>query len=867
MRLLKNPSMLKIYMLFIILSVGFGIYMMIDSYYSYDNANQNNRLVKNTQNILKAIDAIDTERINSVEYIIQQGQNQYKTLLGIQKNSNDELSKISNKDLVAKVEGNLDIIRKKIDYNQANVKIVYEYQTDAILPLVHFIDSMHIQDNKQSIIDTMSILHQLTVLKANIELESAMVYYHILSITPLDDSELDIYRKIVAQDKLIDVAKIAQDNSKGDLFEYLDALPSIYEYDNMLADFREKIEQNKIEEMDSVKWLGTNTKKEQFISKAQQRLLERLDKITKHKSDNSFYYMLVIGLYIILAFVVLLKLLKLHSLEIQKREIDEETQKDIKLVFDEEEQKQLKKLIKQGHIGLIYKFLIQAIKDANQTKDLFLASMSHEIRTPLNGIFGFTQLLEQTELNSEQKEYTSIIQKSSEHLISIVNDILDIAKIKAQKIELEIIEFDPISQFEIAIESYAAKAAQNQIELNLFVDPKLPTNVMGDPTKISQVLVNLVSNAIKFTPPNGEVNVDIKIVDDKRDNIKVRFSVKDTGIGISPQQQKKIFEAFSQADISTSRKYGGTGLGLNISAKLIELMGSKLELKSELSKGSEFYFVLEMKKSQKSATRVIEQNSYNVFIVGNKQEKESILHNNLAEYVASTGANIFSYDESLFSKLLTNKEMLPDVIFVDYKYNKRAGELDRYLDLGCKVIVVASIEYKDRLKQYGDKINKVIYKPLNFTKTINALSKQSTQTIKQRDIKFNDLKILVAEDNDINQRLITNILNKLNIKVDIANNGQEAVDMAVANHSEYDMILMDIQMPIIGGVEATAKIMSYERDYRKKHIPIIALTANALSEDKFKYTSIGMDGYLSKPIELDELYDILIEYCEEKLQK
>jgi signal transduction histidine kinase/ActR/RegA family two-component response regulator len=859
--------MLKIYMLFIILSIGFGIYMIIDRYHSYDSATKNNKLVTNTQNVLKSIDAIDTERIDSVEYIIQQGKNQYKTLLSIQKNSNEELSKIQNQELVAKIKGNLDIIHKKIDYNQANAKIVYEYQTDAILPLVHFIDSMDIQDNKQPIIDTMNVLHQLTVLKANIELESALVYYHILSIAQFDVQELDSYHKIVAQDRLIDVAKIAQDDSKGDLFEYLDVLPSVYDYDNMLADFRDKIEQNKIEEIDSVKWLGVNAKKEQLISKAQHRLIERLDNITKTKSNSTLYYMLAIGLYIILAFVLLLKLLKLHSLEVQKREIDEETQKDIKLVFDEDEQKQLKKLIKQGHIGLIYKFLIQAIKDANQTKDLFLASMSHEIRTPLNGIFGFTQLLEQTELSREQKEYTSIIQKSSEHLISIVNDILDISKIKAQKIELEIIEFDPISQFEVAIESYAAKAAQNQIELNLFVDPRLPTNVMGDPTKVSQVLVNLVSNAIKFTPPNGEVNVDIKIVEDKSDNIKVRFSVKDTGIGISPQQQKKIFEAFSQADISTSRKYGGTGLGLNISAKLIELMDSELKLKSELSKGSEFYFVLEMKKSQKSATRVIEQNSYNVFIVGNKQEKESTLHNNLAEYIASTGANIFSYDESLFSKLLTNKEMLPDVIFVDYKYNKREGELDRYLDLGCKVVVVASIEYKNRLKEYGDRIDKVIYKPLNFTKTINALSKQSTHAIKQRDIKFDDLKILVAEDNDINQRLIINILNKLNIKVDIANNGQEAVDMAVANHSEYDMILMDIQMPIIGGVEATAKIMSYERDYRKKHIPIIALTANALSEDKIKYTSIGMDGYLAKPIELDELYDMLIEYCEDKLQK
>ena len=867
MRLFKSPLMLKIYILFVMLSIGFSVYIMMIKYYNYDSAIENNKLVNSTSKVFESIDMIDTERINSIEYIIQQGKNQYEKLLTIQNNSNEKLSSIPNRELVSKIKGSLDIIRKKVDYQQSNSQIIYEYQTDAILPLVHFVNNMSIQNNKQSIIDTMEILHKLTMLKANIQLENALVYYHILSLSPLSDKELAIYHKIIEQDKLVDVAKIAQDNSKGDMFEYLGDLPSVYDYNDMLADFREKIEQNRIEEIDGIEWFGTIRKKEELISKARERLLERLEKLTATKSNSDLYYILAIVLYILLAFLILLKLLKLHHVELQKQGLDEETQRDIKLVFDEDEQKQLKKLIKQGQIGLIYRFLIQAIKDANQTKDLFLANMSHEIRTPLNGIFGFTQLLDETDLNSEQKEYTSIIQKSSKHLISIVNDILDISKIKAQKIELEIIEFDPISQFEVAIESYAAKAAQNQIELNLFMDPRLPTNLMGDPTKISQVLVNLVSNAIKFTPPNGEVNIDIKILKETDDNVSIKFSVKDTGIGISPQQQKKIFEAFSQADISTSRKYGGTGLGLNISSKLIELMGSKLNLHSELSKGSEFYFVLNMKKSQKSARRVIEQNNYNIFVVGNRLEIDSTMHNNLAEYIASTGANIFSYDEELFSKLLNNKEMLPDIVFLDYKYNKREGELDRYLDLGCRVVVVASIEHKNKLKQYGDRIDKVIYKPLNFTKTINTLSKQKTNTVKRKDLRFNNLKILVAEDNDINQKLITNILNKINIEVEIANNGQEAVDMVVAKHSEYDIILMDIQMPIVGGIEATAKIMSYERDYRKKHIPIIALTANALSEDKIKYTSIGMDGYLSKPIELDELYNVLIEYCEDKLQK
>jgi len=489
--------------------------------------------------------------------------------------------------------------------------------------------------------------------------------------------------------------------------------------------------------------------------------------------------------------------------------------------------------------------------------------MSHEIRTPLNGILGFTQLLKETNMTEEQNEFLTVVEKSSEHLLNIVNDILDLSKIKAQKIELENIDFDPIESFEATIESYAAKATEKNIDFNSFFDPTLPTLLKGDPTKISQVIVNLISNAIKFTSNNGEINVSLEKLTENNKEVKVKFSVSDSGIGVTKEQQKKIFEAFSQADVSTSRKYGGTGLGLSISGKLIDLMGSELKIKSVKDEGSTFYFTLTLQKPEKATSRVVDDMSLcTVGILDPHIEEKYYINKNLEAYINYTGAKIKHYtDESLLS--IHNKSELPDILFIDHKFRYRGGELENFLNIECKIVIMTTGDQKRNLMRYKSSIDKILYKPVNFTKTLKALSDKEDSLENKSQINFQNIHVLVAEDNLINQKLIINVLNGIGVEVSIAKNGQEAVEHRI--HNNYDMIFMDIQMPVMGGMEATVKILSHERHNGEKHIPIIALTANALSGDKEKYLGAGMDGYLSKPIELDALRDIFREYFEDRI--
>jgi len=509
----------------------------------------------------------------------------------------------------------------------------------------------------------------------------------------------------------------------------------------------------------------------------------------------------------------------------------------------------------------------EAAQEANKAKSMFLANMSHEIRTPLNGIMGFTDLLKNTPLTEEQKEFVSIIEKSSENLLEIINNILDIAKIESKKIELESVVFEPIIEFENAVEVYAPKAAEKGINLALFVDPHLERPLKGDPTKIKEVLINLISNAVKFTPKGGEIAVEIKKIGQKDSKAVLHFEVRDTGIGIPKDKKEKIFEAFSQADISITRKYGGTGLGLTISSEFVKLMGGELKIESEEGKGSRFFFTLELEEIP------ILNESYEGRFHGLKifyyepKKYAKIQSRYIEEYCDFFGAKLEA-EHNLQEAIDKAKECnfaLLDFDFVD------ENRIKTFHMQQIPVALISKVTFKKRIEELMGKIIRNIYEPVNYTKLKQLLEfyVQNTQKLNQKaailanseNVKFK-AKALVAEDNIINQKLIKKTLEDFGLEVDLADNGLEAIEKFKKNR--YDIIFMDIQMPVKDGIEALQEIHLYEKEMHLIPTPIIALTAHALKGDRERFMKKGFDEYITKPINRKDIETILKAFLPDK---
>jgi signal transduction histidine kinase/CheY-like chemotaxis protein len=880
-KMFKNKVQLSILTLFMIGISVIIAYVTFNTYNHFMDVSKRTKFSLFSEKIEALIDAIEEERLNSALYLVTQGDVGLRKVQLTRKEVNeaseefiDFLKQSETFDTytqkAVEVQSTINSIRREVDSSGNNFKTIFydQFHLEVIQNLLGILNDASNSIESAEAQAYLKVYKKYDGLKENTQLENTLVSLYLLSSMEMSGDEISLLKTLAQSDELPGLNNLPDSIIALNIGQLL----TVTDYQSLLLNERISIVLDARKGVYGVSlsdWQEKISRKVSYYKKAKSILLTQIN--AQEAAYAEKLKMMLIGYLAataVMLVIVLMLLVKLKGLFIQKRQdqqISSETMRDIKLVLNKSQQSELERLMKSGKVDLIYKFLLQTIKDANQTKDLFLASMSHEIRTPLNGILGFTQLLKESDATEEQREFISTIEKSSEHLLSIVNDILDLSKIKAQKIDLEEIEFDPIESFESAVESYAAKAAEEHIDFNIFLDPKLPTKIIGDPTKISQVIVNLISNAIKFTSKNGEVNVDIEVLSENPESVEVRFAVSDTGIGITAEQKSRIFEAFGQADVSTSRKYGGTGLGLSISGKLVELMGGKLDIKSIKDEGSTFFFSISLKKPASAAHREVpDMRRYVVGILDPHIEDEYFINKNLESYIEATGARIKHYtDESLLQLKGTSK--LPNILFIDHKFRQRGGEIEKFMNIGTKVVVISTGDQKRNLKRYGTKIDRVLYKPVNYTKTLNALSSKEDTSEAKKHLKFENVHLLVAEDNMINQKLILNVLNRLGIEVSFANNGQEALQHRMER--EYDMIFMDIEMPVMGGMEATAKILSHERSSGKRHTPIVALTANALSGDRQKYMGAGMDGYLSKPLQLDELTELLQEYFEDRVIK
>ncbi len=503
---------------------------------------------------------------------------------------------------------------------------------------------------------------------------------------------------------------------------------------------------------------------------------------------------------------------------------------------------------------------------ASEAKSMFLANMSHEIRTPLNGIVGFTDLLRDTHLDQEQQEFIDIIQKSSENLLEIINNILDVSKIESNKIEIESIPFTPLAEFESAVEVYSVRASEKRINLASFIDPSLEYPLKGDPTKIKEVILNLLSNAVKFTQPNGQISVSIKKLDSVDGCATLFFEVTDSGIGVSIEQQSKIFEAFSQADTSITRKYGGTGLGLTISSRFVELMGGKLDLNSTPGQGTTFFFTLKLEEI--ASTQPSQAGCFGgkraLFYTNPNYTKRQ--EENLREYLAYYDVAFDTFD-SVPHLLKLQATTHYDLIIVDYEALDDVI-LERCTKTGIPTVLIAKSIYLKEIDALGFRVFKTLFEPITATKVHTVLDMVSTQKVGETKPEsayhfdsttsaFN-ARILVAEDNIINQKLIKRTLEEMGATVTLASNGLEAFEKR--KNSSFDLIFMDIQMPVLDGMEATQEILEYEADHFKPHIPIIALTANALKGDRERFLGVGMDEYTTKPLVRENIIALLKQF-------
>ncbi len=527
---------------------------------------------------------------------------------------------------------------------------------------------------------------------------------------------------------------------------------------------------------------------------------------------------------------------------------------------------------------------VRSAEKANEAKSQFLANMSHEIRTPLNGVIGMSALLSKTQLHPKQKDFASSINASAKTLLALINDILDIAKIEAGKVSIETIDFDLHSLINSIAMMLSPQAENKNVLFNVHISPDIPFLLRGDKLHLEQIIINLISNAIKFTD-KGFIEVYVKHVITENNNVKLRFEIIDTGIGIAENEKQKLFDKFTQADESTTRKFGGTGLGMAIAKQLVEAMEGEIDFESIHGEGSKFWFEIEFEPqailSEEKESLVHFSGSRALIINPIRKKNQSIenylslwtIEYDLADHVQEAinmikRAN--SSDKPYLVILVFQKHLDAESInFIKWAKSESTFRNHTFIlvdDERVSSTMESSIltsGYSSIITSTPDRVT--LFRAIHAAVAgINTVTNgNNIQTPSKSTFTELNLNILVGEDNETNQKVIKNILEYANHNVSLANNGEEVLDKL--EEDEFDLIILDMQMPVMGGIEA-AKIFRFMYP-EKKHIPILVLTANATKEAQESCQQANIDGYLTKPVEPDKLLETITALVLEKKQQ